>query len=371
MNMRKNPIKTILFYNLAIITFLTYSLLQITSINAQKVRSTKNKQIVKNDSKTYKTMQNRSREKSSSQMSSTSSKKPNYDRIPFNLALETIPTGYAGHDSEYIPIKIYISDAYSTRGKGEFETTTEYQNKIDKALSEKIYPFKDDSITLKSLLAFKVQDFGLYLDMAYDADEGVMEMAAIPSKYQGDDSIERDLYYDNTFTLQQGTVSDKQEPYFTQNKQRIMVRSVKYPLYKLTALNMKDFHLEYFVYHDERNKPSYIPSVSGKKAIIARVKMSVEEAKELKGDVSSFDNLSTKPMLTPIRLASDNSLDMLLIGNLASPYLTRFDTKENPTLAKPVSVEKNFYYMNFYLKEIWFYNKKSGKIYSKIKSRTG
>ena len=293
-----------------------------------------------------------------------------YDDKPFDPQQELVPVGYEGHDPENIAIQIYIGDAYSRKKKGEFETTEEYQRKIDEALNKAIccsFVFGGEPLTLKSLFAFKIRGFlSLYLDMAYDADKGIMEMAALPSEYEGDDRFERDLYHENTFTLSQGKITDKQVPFFTtQPKQRVMVRSVKYPLYKITVLNMAEFRVEKFATYDERKKGSYYPGISGKKAIIARVKMSADEAKALKGNDSYVVSDDQGVRIMP---ALESSLDVLCIGNLASPYLGRYDSEQKATLVKPTNIEKAFYYMNFSLKEIWFYNVKTGKIYAKVKA---
>jgi hypothetical protein len=56
----------------------------------------------------------------------------------------------------------------------------------------------------------------------------------------------------------------------------------------------------------------------------------------------------------------------LVIGNLISPFLEIGREIKEPTFSDPH--ERNDYDMSFFLdiKELWFYNKKSGKIYIKI-----
>lgn len=84
-------------------------------------------------------------------------RKPLYDSKPFNISQARLPASYNGHN----PIDVSNKVRKLLLGKNEFETTDQYEARIDKA---------KESLGLYGFLSLNDVDAGEYEKVSYDAD---------------------------------------------------------------------------------------------------------------------------------------------------------------------------------------------------------
>lgn len=237
---------------------------------------------------------------------------------PFDASVSKLPPNYLGHNIAFITIRTYA--AYKGIIKDEFETNEEFLKRKEAA---RLKPYsKDGSLNKNSLFAFSVAS--PQLSSTYNADKGLFDVSVyFGSSYSDNEAAA--IFLENE---QLG------QPYEAQNA--FGVKSV------VTRVKVVSYELSFI-------HPNFKYSLNNYR-LIAEVPVRREQA------------ITDKPYLS-----------MLAIGNLFldsnNPVYFGETQTSKPTISNPTEFARSSFTLRMKPKEIWFYNKKTGEIYSKQKLR--
>lgn len=130
---------------------------------------------------------------------------PSYVKLPFNRTWKKLPSGYFGHDIK----KICNILAKRAKAKGEFETTLEYEARIDSLPKKPL----DGQLMVDSLMAFQLEERDGY---EYNADSSRMSYLGIFPEINLDGSPTMFLRSDGDYTAAGQVAGLKTLPTLTQ-----------------------------------------------------------------------------------------------------------------------------------------------------------
>lgn len=256
-----------------------------------------------------------------------------YLTTPFDINIQKVLVPFVGHDIE----KIFnsIEESSSANVKGEFETTEQFKQRIEKQSSSPFFA----SIKKTDTLAFVFKP-----QTAYDADSETLTVSIGLSPVWESVKIDR-----NRMAIGIKTDRHSEKKSMRQNKMgaQIEVSERYYETYELALLNHTRFDTERILsetmkkiyqsemYEEIRNKMK-------EDTFVFRIKMGVEEAKAVK------DYIYT-----------------LFIVNPAEPFTSKGAILSKATFDNPSESLCNKRYLNANLAGVWIYNSKTGTIIEK------
>lgn len=253
--------------------------------------------------------------------------KKTFINTSFENSVDKLPLNYRGHNIKLIYNKISEIDA--SRIKGDFETSEEHQKRLDKIKGPYILYGK---VMANSLLAFKADNENR-ISIQYEADDGVARIhlhwirplngLMNPSR-RGDLKILVDSKY-------------KYKEYVATNSYGSLVDAEK--------KTGEDWGLLV--------SPSVFSEFkSGKYGFGFEfpVDMEINAAKRLNKKIK------------------EDSVSCLIIGNLqTTPSILKDSEFKSGTYDDPISINIDQYMVDFDIKEIWVFDKKSGEIFVKLR----
>jgi hypothetical protein len=240
-----------------------------------------------------------------------------YVTQPFDRAIEKLPIQYHGHDLA----KLYetLKERRGRSAKGEFETTETFRLRAQKEQSAPII----GNLTIDSLFAFESKS----LEAVYDADQQVLQVAALLSGVRGSDRLLDDSRRSFNFKL----VENKTE------------KGIYNQFFEIALVNWRTFGV--FRYINKRDRDEGRAGKLENDAIVAKLEMDI-----------------------PTAIKAKENMRLLVICKLVSPYSSEGDSGAFDS-------DYNFYYLirNYYLNaemlELWLYDIETGGVYEKFRPR--
>lgn len=250
--------------------------------------------------------------------------------VPFDASVASLRPGYLGHDPE----AIFQTIAQRLPTKSEFETMEEWKARFERAVQRPLI----GSVGINSTLAMTVNI--LNGGLKYDAEQQSIKLVAqiLPSPHQ---ALSRELAllsYNNVVALKRTDIEGTRS-YVASNAFGAMrtVTATTVNRFDFVCLNIEDFD---FAEHE-----SFI--FKGKSAIEIEFPMQPQKAKEVK-----------------------ESLRLLAVFSLESPYIYVDTLETKPTIDKPTDVTIYSQYLIGRASEFIFYNYKTGEIYRRLRPQS-
>ena len=256
--------------------------------------------------------------------SKRSKRPPQYLTVPMDPQMTSLPPKFQGHDAGSIHGILMKRDS-SARAKGEFETTEQFHQRIDR---EKHMPFFG-SVGLESVLAFQLK----YAVATYDADRRVMTLfCRLSPVFENNDVSDTKRAASWAFELRDG------RSYMGTNAFGATVRvdASQTDYTDIVLLNYKSFPVQTVA---EKS-----PGEMREEYLEGQISIQIDEAKRL-----------------------ENVMGTLLLCKLVDPPATENSMYSRATFDSPHSETWNHHYLNTKLLEVWFYDTERGTILYKIK----
>jgi hypothetical protein len=245
----------------------------------------------------------------------------------FNTNLTLLPANYNGLD--IIAIYESLSSRSEVKTKGEYETTVDFNKRIDSICKAPII----SKLTFDSIFCFQ-GDLDTYSDnLSYDADTEMFSILnrGLNSSTSGSiKNVNQKFGYEKISGIHSiglKNVVENQGKYEASNAygKTVTVEKTKFESYNIIEYNDNNFFMNGFSF---------------------KFKTSVDLARSYK---------------------QNGCLKLLFIGKIISPYTHQHFDSFKPTIDKPNEYINydNYIYMN--VQEIWLYDKISGIIYDKLK----
>jgi len=256
-----------------------------------------------------------------------------YSRVPFDKSVAKVPANFKGHDV----VALFAALSAKLAGKGEFETTEAYNSRIAEVLTQPI----TGQLTPQSSMALVVDltPGGEYPDLKYDADTQLLQV----KEYMGE--VPYDLG-DYDVRTKQRVISTGRETrkvldvYEASNGYGAKADVVKTEsqTYDLIMLNPKQFGFK-------RSETDYL---GDRQHIEFDLTMDVPTAQKVKPN-----------------------LDLLIIFQIAPPYVGKAKRYFTPKINSPFDTTIHQHYVYVNVSEIWLYDSKTGEVYQKLTSQEG
>lgn len=269
-------------------------------------------------------------EKSISQTKPVVQSTPNTNFLneSFQTNIDKLPPNFQGHDIWEI-IK-NLERRIPSRNKSEFETTEQYKSRIEQDNNIPLFA----SITINSTVAIVGQ-----VNKDYPSDQ-------IRSIYNADKQIMAFKFDPSPF------------PFYIEDNDE----SLKLNILKLSfQFNSKQVS----------NQKYDVTSLFGKKVLVNETTektpyLLVHNWQYDGIRYNKFNDIEVKLTIDRAILAKTYS-QVLFIGKLINPLLSKGERRYKPTLKIPTSLITIGYSLHFQLKEIWIFNEQTGEIYKKFK----
>jgi len=254
--------------------------------------------------------------------------KKRYSEIPFNPSVDRIPANYMGNDADII--YRVLERRENSQAKGEFETTEQYQARIERLNRQPL----TGSLQITSLLAFKVAD----VKFRYVADDRVMKLY-LPTSFAVDEADQID---NSRIALKvQESVSFRSYAASNAFGATTLVKEKDVKSIQLGVVNAPDFEL--------RNDPDpdldcfYGPDL---RCFYGELRLAPEQARRLK-----------------------QSARALVIGSLADRPISKGASTGDATIQNPTAYFEQVRYVNLEVSEIWIYSPETGTVFLKIRPK--
>lgn len=261
-----------------------------------------------------------------------------YTEKQIELSLLQLPSNYFGND----PSKVHsvLNKRINSLVKGEFETTQQYQKRIE---DEKNLSLAGE-IGKNSLLAFQVILKGYDGDgINYFADDSEFDISLTLDELSKP-LISTEKYNKNAITVKLQSNEIMTEHYVASNAYGVTVNVENnvYHNFHAAISNHEDLPIKFQKFFDHKGKYG----LRNVYVLNTKLKSSPEEAKNIK-----------------------NNIRFLLIGNIVEPYTSSAFVHSKPTRDNPRELTLTEYFIYLSIKEIWIYNQATGQIYNKIKKK--
>jgi len=260
---------------------------------------------------------------------------PPFDTTPFNVNVAQLPGHYLGHS--LVPLIAALSRWKRIAGKGEFETTVDYQQRLANHRQALLF----GRIRFNDLMAFSIgpSDNG-QLTSKYEADLGILTVTL---------KLDRDVLNDNRDDpVYTATWVDTSHTYGSYVGRNVFNRAVRVKVVRADhfSLGISASALEDFA---ELNQ--------GDSKIGSTIFYAYEKLCNVALNIGPVEAREVKPRLRA-----------LIIGYLSeNPYSYTSD-HDTPTISDPYDYYSHRYLIKVVPQEIWIYDFSSGLIYSKITS---
>lgn len=237
----------------------------------------------------------------------------------FDSSVDKLPPNFRGNNFQALLMEASDRKSATYKEKGEYETTAQYQLRLDKI---KNAPFRS-GLARNNLLAFVIDDKPV--EKRYDADTETMFFSVRVFKTT-DCFSSAAQYWWHCKSLQ---ISDKhtdQGTYIAQNAFGVKIR-VKKEHYMLLMLDLIGEEIPF---------------------------------------VESYYNFSVKSKITDAPLLKTESR-VLAVGYIDDSLINANSEVQKPTRDKPLEIKINYLNLTFKLRELWLFNQRTGEIYAKIK----
>lgn len=271
-------------------------------------------------------------------------KKEKYTTKPFDITADKLPPNYAGHDAKQLYQN--IQQRKSREKKGEFETSEQFQKRVEKESTAPIL----GSLGTDNYFVFQP----MKIDSQYDADKKVLSVPfdfalglLDKDKTRKVIDIKSEVVKVGTYTATNafGALINVEEMIYRKYLLAISNYSI-FSIENYTDARLKDLFAKYS--NDTPSSPvTKYPSITLSsqigEAIIARFIMSPEEA-----------------------LSAKKNMRVILICKIEAPFISADSSYSKPTFDKPTGwlSEEQYIYASLY--EIWFYEYSTGKVFTKI-----
>lgn len=247
--------------------------------------------------------------------------------FPFDTSVSKLPVNFQGHNI----IELYETLSRRLSAKGEFETSQAYDKRITQALTR---PIKGQ-LTPRSTMAVVVDLSlpGKITGLKYNADTQMMQAVLytgdIPLGMGGDYNSKKDQ-----LVIYGPEEKKAKDSYVANNAYGVEreVSEIECNAYNLIMLNGRQFEFKFSEF-----------GLMGETQNLFNTKMDIASAKQSKANI-----------------------DLLIVFQIASPYVRKFTNYFTPTIDVPVDKTTNSHYIYVNVSEMWLFNTKTGKIYDKL-----
>jgi hypothetical protein len=265
---------------------------------------------------------------------------PEFDKTSFDITRELLSPVYIGHDVQ----KIYdVIKSRTIDNEDKKKTTGQYE---EKSLRE-AFLSSVGTLNFGWTYAFQVRP----VENFFDARENILRVYCELSTILADGVEDK---REKGFRIRYDPWVDNHHTFTDAKGEEIEIRELKFKDYTVAFENFKQFSIERVALPSEeqeiekrRRKGSLEPSSSEtlkREMIVARLKIQPAEAYQLK-----------------------ESTMMLVVCNLAEPYVT-FDTVQRQgTPEKPGEYLAQHGYLHIRVLQLWFYDVVTGKVLMKMK----
>lgn len=249
---------------------------------------------------------------------------------------QKIPDNFTGSNFKEIYRTLLVSPVL--KRKGEFETTADYQKRINSAANISF----NDKENIGSTLFFLYKPESPYsipgLTTQYDADKQVLNVnleaysVTVDAKLSDSSKGQTEKSYNEVrvLPLELGGSSEYEGSNVYGAKRTVTVSSGTY--YSVAIENFKDFK--------ETKKRSYLPSFN------TDINLAPEKAKEAAGNIG-----------------------FLFVGKLVNPYYSIDTLDAKPTISRPKETHITDRILILNLSSVWIFNAKNGEILAKLKPK--
>lgn len=276
---------------------------------------------------------------------SVSKPPPTYLSVAFDMNTERIPIPYLGHDIEQ------VYNAFDRRKKAErkdeFETTDQYQKRLSGQSSEPLF----GSVGPDAILAFVVSP-----SSQFDADSQTLTVSLGTSPVWQSVQIDRSRL---GVRIKRGETTKQKSIGQNAYGAKVEIEETHAKGFELAIHNQRSFEKETVLSEYEKesqrrmaemrakyNLPAISLDMGGETVFVQRINMGPTEAKAAKDKIAAL--ILAKP-ITP---------------NISYGAILRKATFKDPT-----EFFHQMYYVDVDLLEIWIYDKLTGELITKIKSR--
>jgi len=264
-----------------------------------------------------------------------------YLTVPFDPSIQKIPVPYQGHDIE----QVYESfdRRKNAERKDEFETTEQFQRRLTEQAGEPLY----GSVTQDSILAFVVSP-----NSEYNADSQTLTISLSTS------AVWKSAQIDNSrlaLKIKSGEVIKDKSIGQNAYGARVEIEKTHAKGFELAIHNQSNFETEKVLDENmrrlsERPESAKLPAdffeQIKKTAFVHKIKIASKEARAMKDKLSA-----------------------LILAKPTIPYISYGAILREATFKDPTEFFSQMYYVDVDLFEIWLYNKQTGEILAKIKSK--
>jgi hypothetical protein len=254
---------------------------------------------------------------------------PLYAEAPFNPRVDRLPPHYVGHDADRIFALMEKREKFKT--KGEFETTKQYESRIESQKQQPLY----GSLRFDSLFAFRIA----MLTFHYDADATHMKLYA-PTEFAVDNADQID--HSRIGIKVKESTSFRSYPASNAFGATTLVKETDVKSTQIGALNASDFELRNDA--DPDLGCFYGPDLQ---CFYGELHLAAEQARRVK-----------------------QSAKALVIGSLADPPVSKGSSVGDATISNPTAYFGQIHYVNVQISEIWVYSPETGTIFLKIRPTT-
>jgi hypothetical protein len=236
---------------------------------------------------------------------------PVYSERPFDETVDALPKQFIGHDLARVIQALIKENEVRRAGKGEFETTEEYNKRLDAVLKRPLF----GSVTKSSVVAFQARG-NTQLRTKYDADVKELELRL-------DGQADEGLFVISRLDLRTTT-----GPYPAANAfgRTVMISKTRGNQYAIAVENASN-------YRGYEGTP-FFPTLTR-----VAVPMEPEAAKIAK-----------------------TTLRALLVCTLVEPYLASTIVNHPPTVDIPIDAQGLNINVKANVVAIWFYDPSSGRV---------
>lgn len=267
-----------------------------------------------------------------------------YSTKEFDLNLSKVPIGYIGIN----PIELFknLNSRSTNLTKGEFEKTTEFEQKVKLQNSKPII----GNLNEESLISLYAEDMNLN-SFSYDADNELAKLSIELKKYENTKELES--------AYEPGEYHRLTELYKNKRNIELVCKTVKeYSYYGGNAFGAT-------TKIDVTQATKYCLLIQNWRKFTNSGRENEMIEFQFKVDPKTAKIIKSKDLIN----GRTGILRALFIGNLSKPYiLTGQYYSGIPKIDFPYEDTYDYKYINLEIREIWIYNKISGVIYTKLKS---
>jgi hypothetical protein len=250
----------------------------------------------------------------------------------FDIQVDKLAPGFTGHN-----IKAIFNDLVTKKNnalKGEFETTAEFEARLQRQAQEPILGKLDRN----GYFAFVIKNTSG--ETFYDADLQVMTIAI--ALHSGDESI----YKNSNKKALVSQAESKREQYEGSNAYGAKATVTRHLgiNYDVAFSNYSRFGVSKYIDSGTRSR-GHTEDFFAKDVFMVRIPMDVALAKEVK-----------------------SKLQILAIVKLLEPYTYEGSFYDKPTISRPDEYFIQYHFLNTELLELWIFDESTGKVFSKQKA---